>query len=593
MTDSQQKKRDSIKTFRPKFWQKLSVKVSVGIVLILGFILIFIGQFAVNKQREYMLDQLNEYGVETSEFVAEISIFPIRKFSIYQLESFVSRLEKGKLITYCEIYDSQDNPLVHQIGQLPRIEKHVPENILIFKRDIVDEGHTIGRVEIGIDPNPVLSRMEKASQYIQVVFILELIIIALAVSFFIHKSFVSPFIRLTQITEEIAVGEFTTSGQSDRNDEIGWLAKSINSMSHKLKESYQDLERKVAERTHKLEETNIKLEETIESLATRNRQSELFRRYVEELQLCENKEDTVSVLISACEALLTGDHGGISILNPETGKIETIVTWGEGSFPKFASGVDECRALKTKQVHACLNPETQANCEHNHKTMARGFCVPVIVQGNLSGALHVVVRTKDKKQFSIKQRIGENLIQAYTLFLSNLELRHTLQQESVRDPLTGLFNRRFMEETLKRESSRAKREKFSIGIIMADVDHFKNFNDTYGHDAGDTVLKKLAEMLQRGIRDEDVVCRYGGEEFILILPNTSLSHTMNRAEEIRRHVEMNMVMKLETESVKITISLGVSVYEVGGDDIEDVIKVADQGLYAAKKAGRNTVRSIG
>lgn len=576
---------------RPGLWQKLSFRMSVGIVAILGFILILIGRIAIHEQRRYMLDQLNDYGAEMSEFVAEISIIPLRKYSIYQLENFVARLEKGRLITYCEIYDEKENPLAHPSGETPQIKKHDPEEILIFKRDIVDEGETIGRVEIRIDPEPVISRIEKASAYIERAFILELIIIALAVNFFIHRSFVAPFIRLTRVTEAIAVGIFTTSDQANRNDEIGWLAKSINSMSHKLRESYQDLERKVLERTSKLAEANAKLGESVDTLALRNRETQLFKRCIEELQLCETRKDTDAVLLETCSRLFQNDRGCITGIDAESGEHFILGFWGEGSLPEFGFLEDECLAVTNKHLHVCFNPELEIACRHNQKIASPGFCVPMIVQGDVLGVLHIICEGNEVEPFISKQKLGENLIQQYTLFLNNLQLRHTLQQQSIRDPLTGMFNRRFMEETLKRESLRAKRDQFSIGIIMADVDRFKHFNDTYGHDVGDTVLKKLSKMLQSGIRGADVVCRYGGEEFILILPNATLDQTMTRAEEIRSHVEMNMGMTLRGEEVKITVSLGVSVYDAAGDHIEDVIRAADRALYAAKAAGRNVVRS--
>lgn len=567
--------------------------MSVGIVAILGLILILIGRVAIHEQRRYMLDQLHEYGVETSEFVAEISIVPIRKFSIYQLESLAARLEKGQLITYCEIYDANGNPLAHQPGQKPRIKKKESQNILIFNQYIIDEGETIGWVEIGVNPEPVMARVKSASIFIWGIFILELVIIALAVNFFVHKSFVSPFIRLTRVTEKIAVGLFVTSDQADRNDEIGWLAKSINSMSHKLGQSYQDLERKVAERTSKLEQANTTLAKTVDALALRNKETQLFKQCVEELQSCETRDATVPVLLETCRELFTGDRGCLTGRDTSDGSLSILGSWGKGTIPEFGSRTDQCRAVTNKHPHVCFNPELEVACSHNRKILAPGFCVPVIVQGEVFGALHVISDCDEINSLISKQKLGESLMQTYALFLNNLELLHTLEQESIRDPLTGIFNRRFMEETLMRESSRAKREKFQIGIIMADVDHFKHFNDSYGHDVGDTVLKNLAKKLQKGIRNGDVVCRYGGEEFILILPNATLTQTMVRAEEIRGDVEKNMGMKLKGKEIKITISLGVSVYNPDADDIEDIIKAADRGLYVAKADGRNLVRSFG
>ncbi len=576
---------------RLKPWRKLSFKMSVGVVAILGFILIPMGRLAIHKQRGDMLDQLNEYGIETAGFVAEVSIVPIRKFSIYQLENFAARLEKGRLITYCGIYDEKGNPLSHPPGKITPEEKGDTGEILVFTREITDEGETIGRVKIGVDPRPVVSRVEKASTYIEIAFCLELIIIALAVNFYIHRIFVSPFIRLGRVTEEIAVGIFTTSDQAGRKDEIGWLAGSINAMSRNLRESYRDLERKVAERTAGLEAANAKLGETVGTLAVKNRESSILNRYLEALQRCENRMDTVPVVMKTCERLLPGDRGCITGLDEARGNHVVHGKWGEGVLPEFGSRRDACLAVVNRRPHACFDPDGAPPCEHNRKLASPGICVPVIVQGDVMGALHVLTQGCDPEAFIARRKLVENLAQQLALFLNNLQLRHTLRRQSLRDPLTGLFNRRYMEETLNRESVRAKREKFSIGIIMLDVDHFKQFNDTHGHDSGDTLLKRLARVLRNGVRGEDVVCRYGGEEFILILPGADLDRTTARAEEIRRLVAVNMAMMLDDKEIRVTVSLGASVYDSEVDGIEEAVKAADRALYLAKEDGRNVVRS--
>jgi diguanylate cyclase (GGDEF)-like protein len=167
-------------------------------------------------------------------------------------------------------------------------------------------------------------------------------------------------------------------------------------------------------------------------------------------------------------------------------------------------------------------------------------------------------------------------------------LQITLQEQAVRDPLTGLFNRRYLKDTLEREVARAKRENQPIGIMIMDIDQFKNINDRYGHDAGDKMLQEIGKKLLAHIRAEDIVCRYGGEEFVIVMPGASMGVAFERAESIRRMVD-ELFVPYEMEQMHVTISLGVAAYPVHGTDGEDALIRADRALYQAKEAGRNRV----
>ena len=164
-----------------------------------------------------------------------------------------------------------------------------------------------------------------------------------------------------------------------------------------------------------------------------------------------------------------------------------------------------------------------------------------------------------------------------------------MQRQAVRDPLTGLFNRRYMEETIEREWRRATRLGVPLGLIMMDIDHFKEFNDKYGHGAGDTVLSALGRLIKAHIREEDVGCRYGGEEFLVILPGASLKVSHKRAEMLwmrikQRHKRPDMPIRHP-----ISASLGVAVFPDHGATVTELIKAADSALYQAKRAGRNQI----
>jgi len=175
------------------------------------------------------------------------------------------------------------------------------------------------------------------------------------------------------------------------------------------------------------------------------------------------------------------------------------------------------------------------------------------------------------------------------LALANLKLRETLRHQSIRDPLTGLFNRRYMEETLERETRRVARAQRPLGIIMLDVDHFKLFNDTFGHDAGDSLLREFGNFLRAHVRGEDVACRYGGEEFTLILPEASLEVTRQRAEHLRGDIKHLHAQYHDQPLGAVALSLGVAVFPDHGSTGEAVLKAADAALYRAKREGRDRV----
>ena len=173
--------------------------------------------------------------------------------------------------------------------------------------------------------------------------------------------------------------------------------------------------------------------------------------------------------------------------------------------------------------------------------------------------------------------------------LSNLKLHETLRSQSIRDPLTGLFNRRFMEESLELEIRRATRNQRPLGVIMIDLDHFKHFNDTFGHEAGDTLLRELGSFLQGNIRAEDIACRYGGEEFTLILPEGTAEVTQQRANFLREAVKRMDVTHRGRPLGRITISMGVSIFPEHGRTRDALLEAADEALYRSKDQGRDRV----
>ena len=183
------------------------------------------------------------------------------------------------------------------------------------------------------------------------------------------------------------------------------------------------------------------------------------------------------------------------------------------------------------------------------------------------------------------------MAEGMALALANQRLREIMRNQAIRDSLTGLYNRRYLEETLEREVHRGNRLGTCIGIIMMDLDHFKPYNDSYGHTAGDEVLRAAGHLIQNQVRGEDIACRYGGEEFLLIMPGASLEVVQHRAETIVREVKQ---LHLQNHAFHpITISAGVAIFPDNGATADLVLQAADQALYRAKAAGRDRVMVAG
>ncbi len=235
-------------------WGSLQVQITLGILIILAIIFFVFGKVAITEQRQKMMNQMEEYGSATTNFIAQISLVPLQKFSIYQLENYVHNLEQNKLVTYCDIFDDKDLLItqnVHGVERKPHggVDK---ENLLVFSVPISENDVHYGRVEVGMDLEPVHVRINTISWHIVLAFCIGILLIGGVVSFFIHKKLVGPILKLSGITKTIAAGQFAVSSQAGRRDEIGELAGSINTMSRNLEDSYRSLERKVEERTVEL-----------------------------------------------------------------------------------------------------------------------------------------------------------------------------------------------------------------------------------------------------------------------------------------------------------------------------------------------------
>jgi diguanylate cyclase (GGDEF)-like protein/PAS domain S-box-containing protein len=206
----------------------------------------------------------------------------------------------------------------------------------------------------------------------------------------------------------------------------------------------------------------------------------------------------------------------------------------------------------------------------------------------LSGRLMVFRDITERKQVERRLRYVNDRLQSHLIEIGTLQSK--LREQAIRDPLTNLFNRRYLEETLDRELSRAARENYPVCVMMMDIDHFKRVNDTYGHEAGDLVLRAIADVLTEQSRRGDFACRYGGEEFVITMPNISVETAYERAGSLRQSLNL-LSVPYEYYSLSITISMGIACFPENGQTREAILRAADRAMYAAKDAGRDHILS--
>jgi diguanylate cyclase (GGDEF)-like protein len=213
-----------------------------------------------------------------------------------------------------------------------------------------------------------------------------------------------------------------------------------------------------------------------------------------------------------------------------------------------------------------------------------------MAMGETLGALHVFVKPSTTEQWGDSvNRLAMPVARLIGSALSGVLLREFFRSQAIRDPLTGLFNRRYMQESLEREAHRSIRHGQSIGIVMLDIDHFKRTNDHFGHEMGDALLAALGRLLKERTRTEDIACRYGGEEFLLILPGAGLEITRQRAEQLREQAKTLRVELRGQVFQGMTVSMGIAAFPEHGTTVEDVLRAADKALYEAKTEGRDRV----
>jgi len=476
-----------------------------------------------------------------------------------------------------------------------------PENRLVYQWDKPsDPGHYVYdkiawvRYMPGFDwyiassvyLDELRSTADTLTKRILVVAVLALGVGILGAYLFLRRLIV-PISRLADTARKIGDGDLSAKTDIARDDEIGTLARVFNTMVDKLKDQIEHLEERVAERT-------TELSRWIGELERRNRESVVLSRMGDLLQACRLPRETFEVVAATTAELFPRDSGRVYLLDENREHLALATSWGDTLSPASEECFDprECWAIRRAKSYGEPPGSRQPLCRNSPSDEAGFLCVPLLAQGGVQGVLKLVIPPSAGAQQEIQARTGlcEAIAEHAALAFANLQLRERLHKQSIRDALTGLYNRRYLDETLERELSRARRHEKFLGLIMIDVDHFKKVNDTYGHDTGDAVLQKLGCFIADRSRGEDIACRFGGEEFTVLLPDSDPEAARSRAELLRIAVDGELVVPAGEHTLEsITISLGVATWPRDGETARALLQAADQALYEAKRKGRNCV----
>ena len=341
----------------------------------------------------------------------------------------------------------------------------------------------------------------------------------------------------------------------------------------------------------RLRKTNDELMTSVSKLQRRDSEMQSLISMDDLLQSCTSQEEAYKVVALAAAELFGGQTGCLAVVHAGNQYLEVVARWGDGPLGEPIFLLEDCWALRRGQLHEVSDPQAGLLCRHFAPQPETGYlCVPLTVQGEMLGVFCLTDAPAKRSKHQLSQlQLAVKVSEAIKLSLSNLKLREKLREEAIHDPLTGLFNRRYLEETLPRELHRARRRNSPLCVAMLDLDDFKLFNDRFGHDAGDSLLRELGRVLREKLRKSDISCRYGGEEFVVVLPDSSLADAEQRVQQLRAQIKELQITHGEQVLGSMTASAGVAQADERNASPAEILRAADEALYAAKNAGRDRV----
>ncbi|MEJ6393855.1 diguanylate cyclase [Gymnodinialimonas sp. 2305UL16-5] len=334
--------------------------------------------------------------------------------------------------------------------------------------------------------------------------------------------------------------------------------------------------------------------ETLENEKARQQEASMLAELGEWLQTCKSLDELYVVLKEFMQQLMPDSCGELYIYSNSRDVLDGAVYWGTAEIHDHIKA-DACWALRRGRNYSLSQDKISFECPHvqeqNAPSSGDYICVPIIAHGDTVGLLHIQFQVTQTDKLGVRNphKFAAQCGELISLAIANVKLRDELHHQSTRDPLTGLFNRRHFLESMRNELKLQERRGGSFGVISFDADKFKSFNDNHGHDAGDMILRAISEAMNTLFSADEVLCRYGGEEFTVLLPAATRKDTIRAAEALRAKVQEISIAYAGRTLPTVTISCGVASFPQDGTQIQDILKSADDALYLAKHEGRNRV----
>lgn len=358
-------------------------------------------------------------------------------------------------------------------------------------------------------------------------------------------------------------------------------------------------ERVRAERN--LREVHTHLNRALRESEARANENMVLSDLTDLFQSCQTVAEACKISETALPRIFGTRPGALCVINPSRDAVEAVASWNGCSSTEPSFVLEQCWALRRGRLHSVPDVHSPLRCAHVRGSLEGGYlCQPLAAQGETLGVLYVEDPAQDPdlspeawhfQQKELQRQVAATG-QRISMALANLQLREILRNQSVRDPVTGLFNRRYMEESLERELHRAARKRRTVALIMFDLDDFKGFNDTFGHQAGDLLLREVSSLLNRRVRKGDFACRFGGDEFAVIVSETDVGGARSCIEQIRDGILQLKPRHRGRDLGTVTLSGGIAVFPIHGENAEDLIRAADNALYRAKHEGKDRI-SVG
>lgn len=388
-----------------------------------------------------------------------------------------------------------------------------------------------------------------------------------------RKSIARPMLDVVNALKRLSRNDFDVELPTRRNDEIGDIGRAFDSFKEHLIQM-QAQEKQEIERQQAL-----------------NREIKLLSELNEWLQSSNSLDELFTMVSKFLTMLLPRCSGAIYVYSNSRDVLDGACSWNGASLEAHIRP-DSCWGLRRGRPYVHGDHLVSFDCEHvpGDGDDRAYICLPILAHGETVGLMHLTPAANvDNKAFFAQRKLAQMAAEQVSLAIANTRMRDELHHQSIRDPLTGLFNRRHFIEMLRKSIERSKHSGQPVSLVSIDVDHFKKFNDNHGHDAGDMVLRAVGSTLEQACDGDQLPCRLGGEEFMVLLPETSADKGAEIAEELREAIEAIHVRYGEKTLPRITISAGVASHPDHGQMPQDLMKSADDALYASKAGGRNMV----